>query len=198
VPLSRQGGLVCPNRAGSHERARELSDDSVSCGLSSLKLPATRGRSPDLLKDALAVASEQRAGDKVANLKFVPHPRVAARLLKADADEADAPAEMCCLCASKRRSASQHRPSERFLVAVASQHYRGGGAFGTMRQLGIEGMLVLRKGELAVRRRRRSRRMLVGRGLLNQGSPSPKPRSTQVTSPVSSTTTGVRHNASLA
>ena len=54
VPLSHRGGLVGPNRAGLHEKARELfadinartlSDDSISCGLSEVELPATRGRS---------------------------------------------------------------------------------------------------------------------------------------------------------
>jgi hypothetical protein len=33
------------HRAGLHEKARELSDDSLSYGLSTLELPATRGRS---------------------------------------------------------------------------------------------------------------------------------------------------------
>ena len=74
VPLSRRGGLVGPNRAGLHEKARgfditpELSDDSVSCGLSDWNCQQLADEA-DLLKDALAVASEQRAGDKVAHLK---------------------------------------------------------------------------------------------------------------------------------
>ena len=77
VPLSHRGGLVGPNRAGLHEKARELfadinartlSDDSISCGLSEWNCQQLADEA-DLLKDALAVASEQRAGDKVAHLK---------------------------------------------------------------------------------------------------------------------------------
>ena len=77
MPLSRRGGLVGPNRAGLHEKARELfahinarilSDDSFRVDYQRWNCQQLADEA-DLLKDALAVASEQRAGDKVAHLK---------------------------------------------------------------------------------------------------------------------------------
>jgi hypothetical protein len=61
--------------------ARILSDDSLSYGLSELGLPELADEA-DLLKDALAVASEQREGEKVAHLKAETEAVHKARTLK--------------------------------------------------------------------------------------------------------------------
>ena len=90
MALSRRGGLVGANRAGMHEKTRELSadinarilsGDSLSYGLSELGLPELADEA-DLLKDALAVASEQREGEKVAHLKAETEAVHKARTLK--------------------------------------------------------------------------------------------------------------------